>query len=284
MIRKFVAAAALILMSLAASFADTVEFYATVSSSTDDNMIKMTTDLLYTQFQSLDGYSVSDKRTEVFTPPSDSPNISFYADIQEDYDGGWICTLNAYRMGKNVSFTKKYDSYYKILMDSKASIENLLLNLTANAELKKQEELAETGPEDEKKEEEKPILRQRNPVMDSLAGTWTGEELIEKILILRGGRGFIVFKNGASMNILVSVSMDGNSVTVKQNGKSNASFFPELPRQEALKNAATASPIEWNLVFNGNTLEGTKRTLVADKKSSTGVSEGTINVFWTKVR
>ena len=154
MIRKFVAAAALILMSLAASFADTVEFYATVSSSTDDNMIKMTTDLLYTQFQSLDGYSVSDKRTEVFTPPSDSPNISFYADIQEDYDGGWICTLNAYRMGKNVSFTKKYDSYYKILMDSKASIENLLLNLTANAELKKQEELAETEPEDEKKEEE----------------------------------------------------------------------------------------------------------------------------------
>ena len=39
-------------------------------------------------------------------------------------------------------------------MDSKASIENLLLNLTANAELKKQEELAETEPEDEKKEEE----------------------------------------------------------------------------------------------------------------------------------
>lgn len=284
MIKKFVAAAALILMTLAASFADTVEFFATVSSSADDNMIKMTTDLLYTQFQSLDGYSVSDKRTEVFTPPSDSPNISFYADIQEDYDGGWICTLNAYRMEKNVSVTKKYDSYYKILMDSKASIENLLLNLTENSELKKQEEPAEKDSEDEKKEEANPILRQRNPVMDSLAGTWTGEELIEKILILRGGRGFIVFKNGASMNILISVSTDGNSVTVKQNGKSNASFFPELPRQEALKNAATASPIEWNLVFSGNTLEGTKRTLIADKKSSTGVSEGTVNVSWTKVR
>ena len=115
-----------------------------------------------------------------------------------------------------------------------------------------------------------------------LAGTWSGEELIEKILILRGGRGFIVFKNGASMTI--SVSIEGESVTVKQYGKSNASFFPELPRQEALKIAATASPIEWKLKLDGNTLAGTKKTLVADKKSSTGVSEGVVNVSWVKQR
>lgn len=280
LIKKFVAAAAFFLMSLAASFADTVDFYATVSSSADDNMIKMTTDLLYTQLQSMDAYSVADKRSEVFTLPSSSPNISFYVDIQEDYDGGWICTLNAYRGEKNVSFTKKYDSYYKILMDSKASIENLLLNLSENLKIQKTDDARE--PEAEKKEEPNPILRQRNPAMDILAGTWTGEELIEKILILRGGRGFIVFKNGASMNI--SVTVDGDSVKVKQTGKSNASFFPELPRQEALNNAATAAPIEWNLVLNGNTLEGTKKTLVSDKKASTGVSEGTINVLWTKVR
>ncbi len=269
-------------MSLAFSFAETVDFYATVSSSADDNMIKMTTDLLFTQFQSMDGYSVVDKRSESFTSPAGTKNIAFYAEVQEDTDGKWICTLNAFRNERNFSFTKKYDTYYKILLDSKASLENLMLNLSGNITMPEQPE-TETAAEARDEEEEKKVAdRSKNQAMDLLAGTWSGEELIEKILILRGGRGFIVFKNGASMNI--SVSIEGESVTVKQYGKSNASFFPELPRQEALKIAATASPIEWNLKLAGNTLAGTKKTLVADKKSSTGVSEGVVNVSWVKQR
>lgn len=280
--RKFAAAIISILISLAFSFAETVDFYATVSSSADDNMIKMTTDLLFTQFQSMDGYSVVDRRSESFTSPAGTKNIAFYAEVQEDTDGKWICTLNAFRNERNFSFTKKYDTYYKILLDSKASLENLMLNLSGNIPMPEQSD-TETAAETKCEEEEKKAAdRSKNQAMDMLAGTWSGEELIEKILILRGGRGFIVFKNGASMTI--SVSIEGESVTVKQYGKSNASFFPELPRQEALKIAATASPIEWKLKLDGNTLAGTKKTLVADKKSSTGVSEGVVNVSWVKQR
>ena len=85
--RKFAAAIISILISLAFSFAETVDFYATVSSSADDNMIKMTTDLLFTQFQSMDGYSVVDRRSESFTSPAGTKNIAFYAEVQEDTDG-----------------------------------------------------------------------------------------------------------------------------------------------------------------------------------------------------
>lgn len=245
-------------------------------------MIKMTTDLLYTQIQSMDGYSVTDRRNESYTSSVQSANICFYAEIQEEDDGKWLCTLNAFKKDRNFSSTKEYDSYYKILMDAKASLENFMLNLSGNIVMP-EPELAETTTEEEKTEKEPPAKQNlKQKAMDALAGTWIGEELIEKILILRGGRGFIVFKNGASMNI--SVSVEGSTVTVKQNGKPNASFFPELPRQDALKTAANANPIEWNLILDGNTLAGTKKTLISDKKSSTGVSEGIINVSWTKQR
>ena len=36
-----------------------------------------------------------------------------------------------------------------------------------------------------------------------LSGTWGGEDTIDKIVIMRGGRGFVIFKNGSSMNITV---------------------------------------------------------------------------------
>ena len=117
--------------------------------------------------------------------------------------------------------------------------------------------------------------------MDSLAGTWVGEQLIDKVIILRAGKGFVIFKNGASMTIAVSIK--GNNVSVVQQGRSNASFYPEIARELALKNAATASPISWSLILVGeSTLKGTKTTLVEDKKSSSGISVGSIEVQWTK--
>lgn len=265
-------------MTIACIHAETVQFYATVSSSADASMIKMSTDILYTQLQSMDGYTVVDRRNENYTSENKPGNISFYAEIQEQSTGNWTCTLNAFKNDSAFSSTKEYDSYYKILMDAKASLENFMLNLSGNIVIP-EEESAEMA-EDEIKPEIHSPGKKRNPVMDLLAGTWIGEELIEKILILRGGRGFIIFKNGASMNIAVSV--EGSDVTIKQSGKSNASFYPELPRQDALKIAASANPIEWKLKLNGNTLSGIKKTLISDKKSSTGVSEGTVAVSWTK--
>jgi hypothetical protein len=271
---KYKAAQLIFLLTAGSLFAAApVDFYATVSSSQDTNMISMTTDLFYTQFQSIDGYTVTDKRTTTYDPATAAPStISFYAEIQESGDGSWICTLNAIKSstGKNVSETKKYASYYKILLDAKSSLENLLANLEGRTITDSSSAATST---------------QGGSVsgssIESLAGTWTGEPLVDKVLILRGGKGFIIFKNGASMNITVSLS--GTSVTIRQAGKSNASFFPELPRDVALQNAATASPIIWNLTLtSADTLVGTKKTLVADTTSDSGVTSGELSVEWKK--
>lgn len=246
----------------------TVEFYSTVTTSSDDEMISMTTDLFFTQMQGLDGYVVTDKRSQEFTGADGFvSDIAFFAEIQES-DDGWICTLNAVNRLTSgvVRETKTYASYYKILLDAKSSLENVLANIDSQA--------VSSGSANESSS--------MAVTLDTLAGTWVGDTLVDKIVILRGGKGFVIFKNGASMNI--GVELDGAKVVVTQKGRSNASFYPELSRELALKNVATASPIKWNLVAETpNNLRGEKTTLAEDSKSSTGASVVTISVEWEKV-
>lgn len=256
----------------------TVDFFATKSSSTDTNMITMTTDLFYTQLLAIDGYSVEDKRNISFEEGvTISANIIFYSEIEESGDGNWICTLNAINQNsdKHANITKTYSSYYKILLDAKASIENLFASLEAGGNIRNSAKPAE------KETQVSSAASETKANVEELAGTWTGEKLIDKVVILRGGKGFVIFKNGATMNI--SVSTDGTTIVITQTAKPNASFFPELPRELALKNAMGSEPVVWTLKLrDSKTLFGSKTTLIADDSSANGVKEGTFSVEWTK--
>ena len=249
-----------------------VGFYATVSSSVDTNMLTMTTDLFYTQLQNMDGFSVIDCRNTTYSEGVEKKgDIIFYAEIQEK-DGQWSCTLNAATGNplKTVQETRTYASYYKILLDAKASLDTVFAKLYQDNQASSSKDQSDSS-----------AAGSGTASLDSLAGTWVGEPLIDKVIILRGGKGFVIFKNGASMTIAVSIK--GKNVSVIQQGRSNASFYPEIARELALKNAATASPISWSLVLVGeSTLKGSKTTLVEDKKSSSGISVGEIEVQWTK--
>ena len=100
---------------------------------------------------------------------------------------------------------------------------------------------------------------------------------------MRGGRGFVIFNNGASMNITVELSGEDadKQVLITQKGNSNASFYPELQRTAALSAAVSAEPIKWTLTLvNGNTLKGIKDTLLPE---GNGYKAGTINVIWTRI-
>lgn len=256
----------------AAEQKETVEFFATVTSSSDANIITMTTNLYYNQLQTMDNYIIVDKRSDKYSESSALPStISFFAEIQEK-DGLWTCTLNAIKAEKaqKVSTSKSYDSYYKILLDAKSSISTLFENLNSGKK-----------DGDDLQNEKNTVQNAQKIGIDTLAGTWRGEEQVDKIVILRGGRGFVIYKNGASMNIQVTVS-DSN-VTVKQTGRSNASFFPELPRETALQNATEAAPIFWELkAVNNKKLTGSKTTLLTDENSETGTKTGSYSVEWNK--
>lgn len=260
----------------------TIDYFGIVANGVDDNMSKMTSDLYYTQLCEINDYSVNDKRVGIrmaSTPDTsdfEDGKISLYAVIsKKENTSKWISTITIFDSSKNATLSeaKEYDSFYKILMEPKAALQDTISSLLSGGG--KSVAAAASGTTT-------PKSTSKIQSTEFLSGTWGGEDTIDKIVIMRGGRGFVIFKNGSSMNITVEIKTDGASqnIVITQNGKANASFFPELPREVALKEAVNAQPIKW--IFNVNdddTLSGTKSTLIL----SDGVAEnGTLDVIWKR--
>ncbi|WP_407427660.1 hypothetical protein [Treponema sp.] len=264
-----------------------VDYYGVVSKSSDTNMLKMAQDVFFTQLKSIDGIEVDDKRPNLSKASTVLPDflhtnakIFFYAEITDTKNESgqtiWNCKFNAVTQSDGIthSATENYESYYKILVGAKNAIEKVL------------SDLKEPAPEFISANKAN-IEADFNTGIDieSLAGTWSGEPFTDKIIILRGGRGFVIFKNGATMNIKITVkkaTIEGRNTTleISQVGKSNASFFPELPREKALACASTASPITWNFSLTSHdTLEGTKTTVIS---TNSGTEPGILNSSWIR--
>lgn len=250
-----------------------IDYYGIVSSEIDDNMAKMLSDLYYTQFQEISSFNVTDKRTQdcLKSIPSndsiDSSNFSFYSIITKE-NAKWISNLTIKNKNLNHSVKKEFDSFYKILMEPKDILQASLKDLVLQKTVVSTEE-----------QTEQPTINLPQISTEFLSGTWYGENNIDKIVIMRGGRGFVIFNNGASMNISVELSnASKKTIKIKQNGRSNASFYPDLPRQVALKVAVNANPIEWNFeLLDDNTLKGKKSTLISANEDAI---PGIIDVTW----
>lgn len=261
-----------------------IDYYGIVSNEIDANMSKMTSDLYYTQLSEINNFSVSDMRTSpsLSTRPDSSAfadgKLSFFTLISKDAKSDkWITTYFVVDKIKNEEHSKKkiYDSFYKILMEPKDVLKDTIKQLIENDN----SATAITAGLQESDPSKSSVIVST----EELSGTWGGEENINKIVIMRGGRGFVIFNNGASMNITVELSGSGESkkVLITQKGNSNASFYPELKRTLALSAAVSAEPIKWTLTLtDNNTLEGIKNTLLPDGDS---YKAGSVTVTWTRL-
>ena len=261
-----------------------IDYYGIVSTEIDANMSKMTSDLYYTQLSEINNFSVSDKRSSPsLTERPDASSfsdgkLSFFTLITKDSSSDkWITTYYVVDKNKNEEHSKKktYDSFYKILMEPKDVLKNTIKQLIEN-------DTSATSIT-ASIQNQSPSGNAKIASTEELSGTWGGEDNINKIVIMRGGRGFVIFNNGASMNITVELSgsEDNKMVVITQKANSNASFYPELNRTAALSAAVSAKPIKWTLALTDtNTLKGTKDTLLPDGDS---YKEGSVNVTWTRL-
>ena len=257
-----------------------VDYYGVISQSSDTNILKMAQDVFFTQLSAISSITVDDKRSDTTTTLSALPDFSssaqnhiiFYAEIEEkrnDSAKSWVCTFKATipLENRNVFKTEEYASYYKILSSSKSTIEQVLEQLDSS-------------------QSPAPVFADDSPAeavnTDAIAGIWQGEPYTDKIILMRSGKGFVIFKNGASMNVKIAVEGKGDAQEIKiiQDGKPNASFYPALSREIAVQAAASAEPITWSLkLVNGTTLSGTKTTLV---EGGNGAVKGSETVQWYK--
>lgn len=261
-----------------------IDYYGIVSTEIDANMSKMTSDLYYTQLSEINNFSVSDRRSSPsLSERPDAANfsdgkLSFFTLITKDSKSDkWITTYYVVDKTKNEEHSKKktYDSFYKILMEPKDVLKDTIKQLIEND--------SSTTAITASINDAGSITGTSIASTEELSGTWGGEDNINKIVIMRGGRGFVIFNNGASMNITVELSgsADNKKVVITQKGNSNASFYPDLKRTAALSAAVSAKPIKWTLTLtDNNTLKGLKDTLLPDGDS---YKEGSISVIWTRL-
>lgn len=256
-----------------------IDYYGIVCDSIDSNMAKMTSDLYYTQLCEIPSFEIADKRenpnleqipdTSIFS----DTRLSFYTEIKKNSDDTtWCTTIVVYDKLSMTQYSKSknYDSFYKILVESKQNLQETIKSLIQKYDISEDSNESESI--------DFPVSKIQIS-SESLSGNWAGEDFIDKIMIMRGGRGFIIFNNGAAMNI--SISITDTSIEIKQSGKSNASFFPELPRNLALTAALSAEPIVWKLEStDSNTLVGKRYTLLPDNDS---YRSGSVDVVWKKI-
>ena len=192
------------------TFAQTynIDYYGIVSTEIDANMAKMTSDLYYTQLTEINNFSTQDKRngTSALNQEPDpenfsDSNLSFYALITKDEKTEkWTSIFKVIDKYKNEEHSKikSYDSFYKILTEPKSVLQETIKTLIEN------DSNVSTIARNQNN-----LEAAKNTSLEStelLSGTWAGESSIDKIVILRGGRGFVIFKNGASMNIGIELS------------------------------------------------------------------------------
>ena len=203
-----------------------LDFYGIITTDADSNMMNMTEDMFIKQLSEITT-NVTDKRTEKNNLQNvlqtENSNTIFYIDIKKipNTAGKWSSVFYIKNPQKKTNiYTKEYDSYYKILVESKYFLSEIFSN------------------NDAQKNKNQAQSTMNFVSTEKIAGTWIGEKFVNKIVILRGGRGFVIFNNGASMNISINIQTDSsgkNYVNIKQTSSANASFFPEIPRKNALE-------------------------------------------------
>lgn len=255
-----------------------IDFYGIASKDAEKNMLSMTGDIFFAQLKELE-YNITDRRSENFSDDffygtadfsasEKTETGCFYAVISKIDSTNWEMTLVLKIYGEEAKTAQKtYNSYYKILMESKTSLRGIVENLARNS--------------DEKKSEEEKI---NTITLENLAGSWNDGKYLNKIVIMRGGRGFVIFKNGASMNISVKIEQEENgfqTIKILQTSGANASYFPEIDRQKALELAMDSEPISWTFkMTEPNVLSGTVETLVQNETGK--IERKPVPSKWTK--
>lgn len=178
------------------------------------------------------------------------------------------------------NMSKDYEGSNKILLESRLLVKELFESQDiVNADIdEKNNAKSDKKLESSDISDFKPISN-----LDSLAGAWYGEDgEVEKIMIMRGGRGVAIWVSGISL--LLDLKLENGSLIVTQKGLPQPRQFVNLPDNIAYLAAKTTKPIVWQLHIDNDLkiLSGLKKTSTIKYNNSEiiSVSEVSIPVRW----
>ena len=233
--------------------------------------------LVFSFIKELKTYTIFDLRKEPV--PADFPadtaiDYIFFGVLEEVPEG---LKLELILKGRKDQFTriisKVYGSINKILLDSRLLVFNLF---DFSVPL---EQLARSLPQTEQNTEFGYI-----DTVDSLAGSWKGEPGLDRVMILRGGRGMAVFSSGVSVSL--DLKIDNGYLLVTQKGSLQPRQFLNLPDAIAQQAVQQTNPPQWRFLVSPDKkiLSGTKvdAQIQYNETAIISVKYGTATVEWLR--
>ncbi len=244
-----------------------VAVFSLQSRDLSENITVSVNDLVYSFIRELRTYRIVDMRSDSLPLDMgvpDGTDYVFFGSISSQPDGIKLeLVLKGGPLNVTRLISRVYENSNRILLESRMLVRDLF---DQSVRLPDPDDPvhARSTPEQEKREERPPEENNLVSVtsIDSLAGSWEGEPGIEKIMLLRGGRGVAVLSSGVSISLEVIVS--NGDLVVRQKGNANPRQFDDLPDPVARQAANIAPPLEWRFLISKdqNTLSGTKKTVV----------------------
>lgn len=228
-----------------------VAVYQLQASTMTEQTAQTVDNLVFSFIKELKTYTIFDLRSQ--SVPADFPNdpaidYIFFGALEEVPEG---IKLELILKGRKDQVTriisKVYDNINKILLDSRLLVFNLF---DFSVPL---EQLARSLPQTEQNTEFGYI-----DTVDSLAGSWKGEQGLDRVMILRGGRGMAVFSSGVSVSL--DLKIDNGYLLVTQKGSLQPRQFLNLPDEIARQAVQKTNPPQWRFLVSPDKkiLSGTK--------------------------
>lgn len=262
---------------LLAQTVPSVAAYRIESAEPGDYVEQTVNDLIFSFISELRTYRIEDLRKE--SPPAD---LSVPAGMDYIFHGSLSPQPNGVRLelvlrGGTEDVTRKiskvYENTNRVLLESRMLVRDLFDQSVLLPEPSTAPSAMRDGPVAEL------VLS-----LDGLSGTWSGETGVEKIMIVRGGRGIMVLSSGVSISL--SLELRDNTLIVRQKGPLNPRQFLDLPDDVARQAALTVTPPEWNLRSGDdkNMLVGIKKTaeISHDGKNILTVDQIESSVEWKR--
>ena len=251
--KKLYIALLLLLISLpsALSALPGVAVYQLQAPTITEQITQTVDNLVFSFIKELKTYTIFDLRSQ--SVPADFPNDTtidyiFFGALEDVPEG---IKLELILKGRKDQVTriisKVYDNINKILLDSRLLVFNLF---DFSVPL---EQLARSLPQTEQNTEFGYI-----ETVDSLAGSWKGEPGLDRVMILRGGRGMAVFSSGVSVSL--DLKIDNGYLLVTQKGSLQPRQFLNLPDEIARQAVQKTNPPQWRFLVSSDKkiLSGTK--------------------------
>lgn len=170
--------------------------------------------------------------------------------------------------------SKIYQSVNLILLDSRVLVSDIFdksvnLSVTYN-------------PEDSDSKENSEVEEVKN--IDILSGSWQGEEGLERVELMRGGRGIALLSSG--ITILLQIRIHEGYLTINQSGKPMPRQFINLPDEIAKKAAEMGKTPSWKFLVSADNKilvgEKTDIEIVYHGNTLVSVNEVIKKVRWIK--